>query len=92
MDYRNILKEENENVRERFALTMERAAEIPAEEEAAALFRDYFSRTAMFVRKIGELWQELGEEKDGELSLEELKKRNYELYKDVCPENYGESY
>lgn len=92
MDYRNILKEENENVRERFALTMERAAEIPAEEEAAALFRDYFSRTAMFVRKIGELWQELGEERDGELSLEELKKRNYELYKDVCPENYGESY
>lgn len=92
MDYRNILKEENENAMERYSLSLERIQEISKDQEVSDRFRDYFSHTAQFIEMIGHLWQSLGERRDGDLSLEELKKENYALYEDVLPQNYEESY
>ena len=92
MDYRSILKEENENAAERFALSLERIREIPEEREVPDKFREYFSRTAGFIGMIGRLWRDLGENGEEEMTLEELKDRNHALYEDVLPENYEESY
>ncbi|WP_347559748.1 hypothetical protein [Clostridium sp. AM58-1XD] len=92
MDYCEILKEENDNAAERFALSLERAEEIVHEREVNEPFRDYFIRTAQFIVTAGRLWKKLRSEKPGDLSLEELKKRNDILYEDVLPEHYGESY
>ncbi|HJA71135.1 MAG TPA: aminopeptidase [Candidatus Lachnoclostridium stercoravium] len=92
MDYRSILKEENENAAERFALSLERIREIPKEQEVPDKFREYFSRTAGFIEMIGRLWRDLGENREEEMTLEELKERNHALYEDVLPENYEESY
>ena len=92
MDYRSILKEENENAAERFSLSLERIREIPKEQEVPDKFREYFSRTAGFIEMIGRLWRDLGENREEEMTLEELKERNHALYEDVLPENYEESY
>ena len=92
MDYRSILKEENENAAERFSLSLERIREIPKEQEVPDKFREYFSRTARFIEMIGRLWRDLGENREEEMTLEELKERNHALYEDVLPENYEESY
>ncbi|MEY8337415.1 aminopeptidase [Lachnospiraceae bacterium 62-35] len=82
----------DENIMDRFQLSLKRIEEIQEEQECVESFREYFSRTAQFVLMIGRLWEKLGEEKPGDLSLEELNMRNHALYEDVLPENYGESY
>ena len=61
MDYRSILKEENENAAERFSLSLERIREIPKEQEVPDKVREYCSGTAGFTEMFGRLCRNLGE-------------------------------
>ena len=102
MDYRELLKEENEAVKERYALVMERIAGLPMESGIEAPFSDFFIKTGEFITLMGRLYEKLdalaaSENKKAALwtdsvSLDELKAWNQELYKDILPENYGVSY
>lgn len=72
MDYRDILKEENEAVGERYALVMERISGLAGESRVAPPFRDFFIKTAAFITRMGELydqfdvsWHNGSIEKDG---------------------------
>lgn len=93
-------------VEERFLLAEERIREIEretsgdgnreAEEEKCAAmpaaFREYFHAMADFLILMADTYRYVA---DGRLylaSLEELRKRNYELYQDILPENYDRSY
>ncbi len=89
MDYRELLREENEAVRERYDLSMERIAAMEKEGPAEP-YGCYFTRVASFIGQIRELvcCLEAGEE----LTLEEMEERNHRLYGDVLPENYGASF
>lgn len=92
MDYRNLLKEENESVEERLVLARERILEIPTEQVVAEPYRAYFVTVATFLDRMFTL---LDQKKDGsleQLSLAEKKVLNQALYHDVLPENYGKSY
>ena len=93
MKYQELWMEENTRIQERYDLAMERISEIIREEgRIAEPFRSYFVRMARFMEMIEELARmQLREELDG-LSLEELAGWNHTLYKDILPENYGESY
>lgn len=91
MNYRQILKEENEAVKERLELAFERIQEIPGEVKNSSMpenYRDYFTKTAEFLKlmetQIG--YQVL------EHSLEELKENNCILYGELCAERYESSY
>lgn len=97
MDYRILLREENEAVRERLELSLDRIRSIK-EEDARLPYGLYFKRTAGFLGMIRELLtaRGIGEKKLPEswekLSLEELSDWNHRLYEDILPENYGESF
>lgn len=97
MDYRILLREENEAVRERLELSLDRIRSIK-EEDARLPYGIYFKRTAGFLGMIRELLtaRGIGEKELPEswekLSLEELSDWNHRLYEDILPENYGESF
>jgi aminopeptidase len=97
MDYRILLREENEAVRERLELSLDRIRSIK-EEDARLPYGLYFKRTAGFLGMIRELLtaRGIGEKELPEswekLSLEERSDWNHRLYEDILPENYGESF
>lgn len=89
-----ILKEENEEVLERYELVKERVAELAREQEmpVAAKYREYFKRVAEFAVMLTEAADAV---LDGTLrtrSLEELQQQNHQLYQDILPEQYETSY
>ncbi len=102
MDYRILWKQDNEDVMERWTLSMERIRQIPSENRVKEPFGSYFVSVAAFICEIGRLAERLGavpglESQDlrdpfqGK-SLEELKEENHRLYADILPDHYETSY
>lgn len=94
MDYRVLLKEENEAVRERFTLASERIREIIAGEktEIAEELRLYFHRIARFLEECRALYEDVASGALNRCTLEELQAENKRFYADILPENYAVSY
>ena len=55
MDYRELFCEENESVRERYDLAVERIREMKEETEVSGVFGEYFRRTAAFFLMLDEV-------------------------------------
>ena len=87
-----LFEEENEAIRERYELSMERIAEILQEHTVAEPYRQYFRYVAGFVGMIGELLEELQRGRLEQASLEKLKEWNQKLYGDVAGAAYETSY
>lgn len=91
-----------EMMRERFALARQRIREIPGEisgeiagGEAYPGVRamgEYFTAQAEFLIIMGDTWDFVAEGRTRSASLEELKRHNHGLYRDILPENYEHSY
>lgn len=77
----------DELLMERFALALERVAEICTEKEIEEPFGDFFRRAAEFLCKTGEILK-----REKEPSSEKLKEENKALYQELFPENYDTSY
>lgn len=92
MDYRNIFKDENDLMRERYELAIERIGEIPSEKTIKEPYLDYFHKVAQFCIKIGEVFNEVADNQYANKSFEELKELNDSIYEDIEPENYEHSY
>lgn len=92
MNYRILLKEENDAVKERFDLVSERIAGIAVEDSVPEPYRDYFKRTAEFILQMKQLLQDCENGRFDGMRLEELKKRNEALYEDILPGKYETSY
>ena len=94
MDYRTLLQEENNAVRERYQLSMERIKAMGTEEMRLP-YGSYFKKTAAFIMQVGEVvrrrWEE-GGAGHADMDLKGLRRENHALYEDILPENYGESY
>ena len=78
--------------RERYALAMERIREIPDESICGEKVRTYFRRMSAFVQQMDRAWEIVAEGRLRSMTLEELQVFNRELYEDILPENYGQSY
>ena len=99
MDYRILLQEENDAVRERYELSMERIRSMDTEEMGLP-YGCYFKKVSAFIRRIERLAKRVEETglsgEDGlegtSLTLEALQEENYALYQDILPENYRESF
>lgn len=94
MDYRVLLREKNEAVKERFELAAERIREIASgkcalEQENLGLF---FKKTAAFLEKNRAIYAAIADGILERCSLEDLQKENREFYEDILPENYDMSY
>lgn len=89
---RKMWNQENEEIRERYELSMERVRAIKSETSVAAPFYDYFRKMAEFIERIEALAEEAANDTFVHAALEELKAQNKELYADVAGEAYEKSY
>ncbi|MFR5601599.1 MAG: aminopeptidase [Lachnospiraceae bacterium] len=92
MDYRQLFQEENQGIRERYELALERICSIKAEETVEEPFRFFFRKTAGFIEMMAAVTEKL---QTGELEtagLEELQEINRQMYQDILPESYETSY
>lgn len=92
MDYRQILKEENAGLTERWQLAEDRIHEIAAGDVPEGNPGDYFQKTAKFLELMLELQKECEEGTFLRASLPELKAWNQRLYEDIEGEAYERSY
>lgn len=92
MQYEELYKESNELAAERFALVMERIAEIAKETDVPDIYDSYFKKTAEFLLAVADI---LKRKEDGSLtkrSLEECQRDNVAMYYEILPENYVKSF
>ena len=92
MKYQDLWNDENTQIMERYDLAMERIAQIPTENCVQGPFCSYFVGMAHFAGQIEALARRQLREELDVLSLEELQKLNGELYSDILPGNYENSY
>lgn len=79
-------------IEERFELAIERIREIEKENVVGENFVQYFRRCALFILQVKETYDWVGSREYGEADLSLLQKRNREIYADILPENYADSY
>lgn len=87
-----ILREENDGIRERYGLAKERIAQIKGEENVREEIQDYFVKLADFSILAADTAEAVHSGKLRQMGMEELAARNHALYADILPENYGKSY
>lgn len=92
MNYKLVLKEQNDEMMERYELAMERISTIAEDNLVKAPYQAYFVKVAEFLKKIGQLVKLVDENAFDSYSMEELKKWNLSLYEDIVGENYEKSY
>lgn len=92
MDYREMFREENEKIRERYVLSMERIHQIKEESSVAGNFVPYFHKTAGFILQMEQLAAAVLADEHKNWSLEQLQQKNYALYEDILAQNYTQSY
>lgn len=86
----------SDNLSERWELAVARIDEIIADNEIKGEglenFRDYFSRTALFVKQMAELADNVQADMFEDYSVDKLKAHNEALYEDITGDNYDMSY
>lgn len=92
MKYNELFKEQNEQIKERYDLVMERITTIQKEESVKGEAANYFKSCASFILKVNQVVTDVLEEKLDTMTLEELKKINAGLYEDIQKTNYETSY
>jgi leucyl aminopeptidase (aminopeptidase T) len=92
MHYKEKFKEENEQMKERYELSIERIQGIRMEETAAAPYYAYFQEMAEFLLQMADLYQKVAENAFENWSMEELEAWNQKLFADILPGNYEKSY
>jgi leucyl aminopeptidase (aminopeptidase T) len=92
MKYSTLFKENNEAIKERYDLAMERIQLMEQEDSVSEPFRAYFQKTAAFVLMISRVAALAMEDRLTELTLKEHEGLNRALYEDILGENYHYSY
>lgn len=82
----------DELMQERFSLVRDRIVEIQKEELVKEPYRDYFKRTAAFIRQITKLYERLQDGWLEKADRKDLEENNRKMYEDILPENYDKSY
>lgn len=83
---------EQEELKERLSLSIERISQIQYEKTVPESVRDYFVKTASFILEMKQLLDDVQNDNLDALSIEELKNKNFEFYRDILPANYETSY
>lgn len=94
MDYRNLLRENNMDVKERFDLSVERISEIAVvgSDVLSKERNTYFRETAGFLTMCARIYALVEQGTLEDFTEEELRAENERYYKDILPENYEKSY
>ncbi|MDD6071995.1 MAG: aminopeptidase [Clostridiales bacterium] len=96
MKYKELFREENESVAERYALAMERIHAFlegeDSQRELAAIgkpYADYFLQVAAFIQQVNTLKEHVEAEDLVNASFEEMQAFNGALYEDILPKEQG---
>lgn len=92
MKYHVLFQEENEEIRERYDLAMERIGLMEQEKTIKEPYLAYFRREASFVMLIKSIVEIVEEDRLSRLTRKELQSVNRTLYEDLIGENYEVSY
>lgn len=79
-------------MKERYALMMERIAQIETEETVKEPYGLYFKQVASFLLQIGACFEEIGQQGLFQTDVSILKRWNEQLYAPLLPATYMESY
>ena len=85
------MKEINEQIIERYMLSIERIRRITEEETTEVLYRDYFRKVSEFILK-NEIRERMQDKPFEQCTLDELKRENESIYADVVGDQYDTSY
>ena len=86
------MKEINEQIIERYMLSIERIRRITEEETTEVLYRDYFRKVSEFILKINEIRERMQDKPFEQCTLDELKRENESIYADVVGDQYDTGY
>lgn len=92
MSYQEFWQPYREIVEERFLLLVERLEQIQSEETVSRPYLAYFQHTASFLEKLCRLEEEIYLGAWQQKSQQQWKRKNQELYQEILPENYENSY
>lgn len=92
MKYQELFREENNAVRERYDLSMERIQSMAEDETVSAPFLDYFGRVSEFILMTGEFYHLVESGAWASADAATMEAWNRRLYEDILPEHYEESY
>lgn len=88
-DWKN---EENEDVAERYELSISRIRKILEENTVEETYKDYFHQVAAFLLQIDQVRVSLKDGSWNGYSIQEMQTVNHSLYRDILPQNYDISY
>lgn len=92
MKYLEKIKESNEEVAERYELVRERVEEIAQDASDAGSAKEYFAKTAAYLKLLYAIADTAQAGKWTQLSREEGLRLNTALFEDIQKENYATSY
>lgn len=94
MNYRDLFLKENEEVYERYKLSKERICLIKDEETVDKVYIEYFKKVSGFIIEICDFYEDDSKRfsTNVNISLEELRDINTNLYSDILGDAYDESY
>ncbi len=85
-------KEQADLLVERYGLALERIREIPKEAACPEAFQKYFSKMAAFIELMDRTFHVVESGELRRMSMEALQDQNRELYADILPSQYDNSY
>ncbi len=77
---------------ERYILALQRIKELPDASVCDEAVRKYFRKMSEFVMLMDRTWEAVEGGGLRRMNLEQLQEMNRELYEDILPQNYGNSY
>ncbi len=92
MKYLELFKEDNEAIRERYELAIERITLFEKEETVSARFTPYFKSVAALVQLVNSIVVMRTQGRLSTLELKEQESLNKALYNDIAGDNYHYSY
>lgn len=92
MKYRELIKESNEELQERYELVTERVKELAVDAGDAKKYEDYFEKTAQYLVLLNTIVELANKGEIVALSESKGKEINTQLYADILGEAYQTSY
>lgn len=92
MNYNLLFREENQAIRERYELALERIEVMQQEDTVREPMKQYFIKMADFILLVKNVVQLVEEDRMSGLTLKELQALNRTLYEDIIGDNYYTSY
>lgn len=92
MKYQELIRENQENLKERLELVMERVLQIEENPEVESPFKEYFVSVAKYIDLQYQVIKKANDGKIASMTAEQGKELNEALFADVKKENYVTSF